>query len=585
MDQSIADKKIIETTNYRDFSMKKFNLFAAGCLFASSLLGLSAQAEEEQATLTILPQLTTGFTLNYNPYNLNTKLPTTLDFVFEPFFIYDPLRPGEVNYRLATGYKFSDDLKTLDLELRKGVKWSDGEDFNADDVIFTFRQMRAIPSFDSQALMLKEIASFEKIDDHLVRIQLRKVNSNFPTMISKVYPIPQHQWYHVTDPVQFRNEKPIGTGPFTEIKRFTANGYTQCRNPHYWQASELEVDCLKIPQIIDNNGAILAAQNGEIDWLSVAMTEVEKLYVKKDKKHHKYWFPAGPTMGLSLNLVTPHEGNNEAFNDVNFRRAMSMGLDREAMIDFGNPAASIITDPGGMGEAFSSWFNKDAKAQYGKYLTFDEDAAKALLTESGYKDIDGDGFVETPSGKKIEFDTMVPNGWFDWIVTVEVLVENLQAIGIDTRMTTPEWGLVISKTRARGRPTYDAVTNGYQLGATPFDYFYYGFHSSQQDKCTNNKVQGWAAISRYCDEKLDAALDAFSTTLDEQERLDYMQAVQMRFAEELPMIPVYNNPIWYEYNTSRFTGWWDEKNPKGRPEVNGGNPSRLLLVLDLKPVK
>ena len=63
-----------------------------------------------------------------------------------------------------------------------------------------------------------------------------------------------------------------------------------------------------------------------------------------------------------------------------------------------------------------------------------------------------------------------------------------------------------------------------------------------------------------------------------------MDAIQLKVAEAMPVIPVYNSPSFYEYSTKRFTGWANADNPAYSPVVSNANPARLLQLLDLKPV-
>ncbi|WP_119395367.1 ABC transporter substrate-binding protein [Salinibius halmophilus] len=546
---------------------------------ADSAAPAAAEAEvAEVPNLRILPELSTGFIRNFNPFSTQTRLRTTREFMYEPLYISNILKGGEIDYRLATAAEFSDDLKTLTVKLREGVKWSDGEAFDAEDVVFTINLLLNTDELDSGSITNDKIASVTQVDSHTVELQLAEANANFLAQLGEsLYVVPEHIWKDVENPALYTNENPVGSGPFTEITRFSQQIYVQCENPHYWDADNLAVKCLEMPQVVDNNAALIQAQQGKLDWFSIGMMEPETVYTSKNE-NFKYWFPAGGTVGLALNLATANEAVNEAVNNVEFRRAMSQAMDRQAMIDFANPAATNMTDPTGMGATYAAWVNQDVQDQYGELLTYDIDAAKARLEAAGFVDTDGDGFVETPSGQTLAFELLVPNGWTDWVNTVQIAMEGLQKAGINAEMSTPEWGLIIDK---RSSGEFDVVMNGYANGVDPFDYFHTGFNSQFQDACGN--PQGWFAISRYCNEELDNALAAFTQTVDAGERGEIMDRVQAIWAEDFPVVPLYNNPTWYQYNETNFTGWWSAENPQGLPNVNPGNESRLMLVLDLEP--
>src|SRR5690606_19319307 len=79
-------------------------------------------------------------------------------------------------------------------------------------------------------------------------------------------------------------------------------------------------------------------------------------------------------------------------------------------------------------------------------------------------------------------------------------------------------------------------------------------------------------------------LGQYTQVSDADEQKAIMDEIQMIVAEAMPVIPVYNSPSFYQYNTSRFTGWASAEDPKYSPVVSNANPSRLLQLLDLEPV-
>lgn len=120
--------------------------------------------------------------------------------------------------------------------------------------------------------------------------------------------------------------------------------------------------------------------------------------------------------------------------------------------------------------------------------------------------------------------------------------------------------------------------SSWYVGATP----YY-----QLDDAFNSRNKGKTRFSgqRFFDPKLDELLDAYTQTVDSAKRHEIMNNVQMILAEALPVVPVYNNPLWYEYSTKRFTGWATAENPFVSPQDYDPNHDRLLHLLALKPVK
>jgi peptide/nickel transport system substrate-binding protein len=546
-------------------------LVGYAALVAALTVPATAQAE---SILTAVPQQLTAWVENYNPFNNTTVLPTVQDFMFEPLIVFNATKGGEPNYRLATAYEYADDLKSVTFTLRDGVKWSDGEAFTADDVVFTFNLVKQFPALDQRAVWSK-ITGVEAVDEHTVRIDYAAVDSALIYQLVQVYIVPEHIWAGVADPVTFTNPSPVGSGPLTEIRRFTPQEYVQCRNPNYWDDATLKVDCMRMPQLANNDQVLTAAASGELDWFGSFLPDIEKTYVGLDPDHHGYWFPAGSPVYFSLNLEAEDAGLKEAFNNVAFRRAFSMAMDRQSMVDiagYGYPTVNAY--PSGLGAAYDSWNNPEVDAAFGKYTELNIDGAKAELAAAGFVDKDGDGFVETPSGAKIAFDIIVPNGWTDWVNTVQLAVEGLTAIGVEASMATPEspaW------TDALIAGTYQAAINSVTTGVTPHYFMDNALHS-------RNAGQNRFASARYSNPALDAALDAFNATADAAEQAEIMNQIQWIIAEDMPTINVFNNPLWYEYSSKRFTGWFNADNPVARPVVYAGIQERLLHLLALTPV-
>jgi peptide/nickel transport system substrate-binding protein len=112
----------------------------------------AAPAGNADAVLTLGEQSMPTFTRNFNPFITGSPLPGTLNVIHEPLMVLNGVK-GELVPWLATGYKWSDDLKTLTFTIRDGVKWSDGEAFTASDVAFTFNLVKTAPGITAGAAL------------------------------------------------------------------------------------------------------------------------------------------------------------------------------------------------------------------------------------------------------------------------------------------------------------------------------------------------------------------------------------------------------------------------------------------------
>ncbi|RED53756.1 ABC transporter substrate-binding protein [Aestuariispira insulae] len=549
-------------------------LAALGTALVSLASTMPAKADTDgKVTLTAVAQLTQSFVRNFNPFNETTRLHSTRHFIYEPLAIFNEMKDGQPEFRLAESFQYSDDLSSVTFKLREGVKWSDGEDFNADDVLYTFRLVRENKALDLRSIW-EVISEVRKIDDHTVEFTLAAPDTTAAIELVRVYIVPEHVWSKVDDPVSFANENPVGTGPMTQVDRFTEQVYVQCANPHYWDKANLEIDCMRFPQLATNDQLLAAAKKGDLDWFGAFIPDIEKTFVDADPAHHKYWFPAGPTVALNINFQSPNDNNRKAFSNVNFRRAVSMSMDRQAMVDiagYGYPSPNEYAS--GVGRAFDSWASQDVEQKFGKFARYNPADARKLLAAGGFKDADGDGFIDNPDGSPITFDIIVPNGWTDWVNTCQLAAEGLNAIGINAKISTPDASVWRQKL-INGE--YDIGINAYFAGVTPYRQFNTAFHSSYTGKSR-------FAATRFMNDSLDKALDQYKLTANRDEQRKALHQVQAIVAENQAYVPLFNNPTWYEYNSQRFDGWFSADNPAAKPEVFAGNPSRLLHLLSLKP--
>ena len=532
---------------------------------------MSTPSALAESTITVVSKFSTAWTQNYNPFTKN-RLPSVRHFMFEPLVVYNTIKGGTPHWRLATGYKYSNDYTVVTYTLRKGVKWSDGKPFTADDVIFTYEMIKKHPTMDSSAVWKRYLDKVEKIDDYTVKFTMKKKNTLGHMDVQRTYVVPKHIWGGVADPTTFTNPNPVGSGPLTVMKRFTEQVYVQCRNPNYWDTTSLKVDCMKFPQLQNNDQTMIAAAKGELDWFSTFVPNIEKTYVAKDPKHHKYWLPGGPMTGLQLNFASADAGNKEAFNNLQFRRALSLSLDRDAIVDLATYGdAPVNKHASGLKAEYDAWRDKSVDKKFDIYMQYDPKKAKQILAKAGFKDTNGDGFIETPSGRPIAFKMIVPSGWTDWIDTTQIAIEGMRAVGVNVEMATPSFGTYNSDIKAQ---KYDMALMAWYNGETPLT-MYDDFH-------TDAMYSGRSKSSGWTDPRVDALVDKFTTVSgDEQKKV--MHELQAIFAENLPFIAIFNNPSFYEYNTKRFTGWFSKDNPVAKPDIGEGTPERLLHLLALKP--
>ncbi|MDH6204397.1 MULTISPECIES: ABC transporter substrate-binding protein [Rhizobium] len=545
---------------------------AATALTALVVFGAGGAAAESVLTMHIEEQ--SSWVQNFNPFDLAGRRQSTMDFIYEPLVIFNAEDGGKPVFRLATDYKFSEDMKSVTYTLRPGLKWSDGQPLTSADVKYTIDLMLKNAALDTVGVG-ETIASVEAPSATEVRIDLKAVNSDFPETLADLAVVPEHIWKDVSDPVAFKNEKPVGSGPMTELRRFTPQVYEQCRNPNYWDAASLHVDCLRLPQISGNDQMLAILPEGNMDWIGSFIPQIDKTFVALDPDHNGYWQPPAETVAFQMNFKSGNEGNLEAYKDLNFRHAFSLAMDRASMVDIAGFGYPVVNEHAtGLPPRFETWRNKGAEGDKDAFMGFDTEKANKILDDAGYKK-GADGFRTTPSGKPIAFPIIVPNGWTDWIDAVQIAVEGLRAAGVNASVATPEyeqWRKQIID------GSFEVVMNSRADGATPFRGYYQSLSTAYGGRITG-------APSRYSNPKLDALFDQYLKATSEDDHKKIFNDIQLLIADDFPVVPVFNGPTWYQFSSKRFTGWVTDKDPVMNPEDHDNNRMRLMHLLRLKPVQ
>ncbi|NUS67147.1 MAG: ABC transporter substrate-binding protein, partial [Ensifer adhaerens] len=221
-------------------------------LGAATALALIAGPAAAQTVLTANIEPATTWVRNFNPFNQTSARQSTLDFIYEPLVVFNRFDGNKPAFRLAESFKLADDLKSIEFKLRANLKWSDGKPLTATDVKFTYDYLKKFPALDFVSIWTF-ITGVEAVDAETVRFTLANPSSLAAEQLAQLPIVPEHVWKDIAEPVTFANETPVGSGPLTEIPRFTGQTYDQCRNPHYWDAATLKVDCVRFPQLADNN--------------------------------------------------------------------------------------------------------------------------------------------------------------------------------------------------------------------------------------------------------------------------------------------------------------------------------------------
>jgi peptide/nickel transport system substrate-binding protein len=533
-------------------------LLLLNILILPSILLLSAcgnQAEKNPiksgGSVTIVPSPLGKFQCTFNPFSATGSQAINCNgvrgLIYEPLLFTNRLT-GETTPWLAERYEWSKDAKVLTFHLRQHATWSDGHPFTNDDVIFTFNLLKQYSTIDKNHIW-QQLQSVTSPDPTTIVMTF-----NAPSLLMQLsvatttYIVPQHIWKTITDPTTITLAHPIGTGPFI-LSEYSPDLYVMKRNPTYWQAGKPYIDEVRFPSYETNYQTKMLLAQGSLDWAGVYDSSIESSFINLDPAHNHYWFPPGNILVLSLNLSRPQ------FQSLAVRQAISLTLDRNEIALKGETGFTTAASPTGL---LLPGYQSYIAPEYTN-LAYKQDIqkAKSLLASAGYT-VGSDGILVDAAGNRLAFNLNVVDGWDDWGKDADLIASQLKAINVAVEVQRLPYADYSSQATLGAFDTSIVATNG----PDPFSLFN-GLLSSQQTAPIGQKAL--SNIERWNDSETDTLLNHYKNALTPDDQRTYIQGLQKIMVEQLPVIPLVYNPLWYEYRTTRFVGWPDKDNPYAVP--------------------
>jgi len=501
-----------------------------------------------------------AFIKNFNPYTA-TGQPSG-SFVqgafYEPLIITPQGGLKPVPW-LARNWSWSNGNKTLNLNIAKGVKWSDGKALTAADVVYSLTAGRQDKLMDRVGLVgaANDIVSITAKGAYKVLITLKTPDSQFiSSTVNRQFVVPRHIWSKVNDVANFTNSNPVSSGPFNRITRFTSQDYVFGKNLRYWRKGMPKIRCLEYVQASSNDAALALIQSGQVDWTHNFVPNVEKAYVAKDRKHF-HAFYATTAYPISLVLDT----TKYPYSMVAFRKALSLAIDRKTVSKLGEYGYAPPTDAIGLSGLFPKWVTDPAVKKLAKKMAaYNPSGAKKLLTDAGFT-YRGSRLID-PKGDPVKLDIHVISGWSDWVASNQIITRNLRSIGIDSDVALePDWGAWWPNASSGKFPTL--LWQGGSQGS-PYGFFYANLSrnayipSGQDATATGN----W---QHFADEKATSLLDQWKVTLNPAKQRRIATQLQKVWLNHLPIVPLFIGPRWSTYSTKYFHCFCTKKNYYGDP--------------------
>jgi peptide/nickel transport system substrate-binding protein len=540
-------------------------LLAAAC-GSSSSSSTSSSSSGAKGVLTIDNESGGLWTCSFNPFNLS-DIGYSFGPVYEPLVFMNTLQNAKTSPWLATSWAWSNGNKQLTFTIRNGVKWNDGKPMTAADVVYTFNLLKANKALDINSIWSVLSSVTQKGSDQVVMTFKAPAVTYFYYIADQVAIVPQHIWSTVSDPVKYPDTHPVGTGAYT-VNPCTPQNITYKANPHYWQPGKPHVATVNYPAFTTNDTANTYLANGQAQWGSQFIPSIGKFYLSKSPNYH-YWFPPVANVSLFLNLTNP------ILKNVAVRQAMAYAIDRHRASLIGEYGYEPASNQSGIvTPTFSAWLDAPQAASFGNNYAYNPSKAISILTAAGFKK--GSDGIMAKGGQKLSFSIINNGGFSDWVAAVNVIQQDLKAVGIQV---TP---------KNLAAPAYQSALydGSYQLGygsetGGPSPYYELRQWLFSGNSAPIGQPAG-SNFERYNNSATDALINSYASTTDPAQQHSIVSQLQKVMLQQVPVIPVTESVDWYQYDTGSFSGWVTQSNPYAQPAAYN-YPDWGQMMMNLQP--
>ena len=454
---------------------------------------------------------------NVDPYFNNVRIGVILgQTVWDTLLFRDPAT-HEYKGQLAKSWKQVDD-RTLEFELRQGVKFHNGEDFDADSVVYTLNYVADPANKATTQENVRWIQKVEKIDRYKVRVISKEPFPAAKDYLATTLPIHPAKYYKEVGP-KGMNAKPVGSGPYKVVEYLPGKSITLEKFDGYFKESprpQPKIGKVRIRIIPDRQTQMAEVLSGGEDLImNVAKDQADKL-----KTVPNVQVVSGNTMRIVFLQMNTLDGAPAPLKDPRVRKAIAHAIDREAILKNivgGGEVINTICTPSQVG----------CTHEGAPVYKYDPALAKKLLAEAGW-----------PNGFEIDIHAYRERN------QTEAIINYLQAVGIKAKLNFMQYAAMRDQVRAHKtalvHQTWGSNLVNDVSASTPV---YYG--GGADDVAKNPQVK--------------ELLDKGDHTVDTKARTEYYRKALNIIADNAYAVPLWSLPVYYVANKElNFRAYSDE---------------------------